>query len=107
MESMFLSFHKHYNDNKELIKEQTFKTMNQFMKIFSSELKDHSSSIDDVLSKLFVFNEGTNEIQNIEKEYINLIFIQYYFLVNPNDKKQNEFYIKLLDFVLSKFTVKS
>ena len=103
---MFLSFHKHYNDNKELIKEHSFKTMNQFMKIFSSELKDHSSSIDDVLSKLFVFNEGTNEIQNIEKEYINLIFIQYYFLVNPNDKKQNEFYIKLLDFVLSKFTVK-
>lgn len=111
MDSLFKNFHSKFNDNKALIKDLSFKTIRQFMGIFANEIVVLNNNNDFNLNFIFdiMFNINDNdEIENIENEYINLIFVYYFFSLNENlsSEKQNEFFTKMLKVLVNRFTVK-
>ena len=69
-----------YENNKNIIKDNSYKTIEKFMALFKN--KDYSllntdNDIDFIINDkiIFLFNEEDNYLKNIEKEYLILIYI--------------------------------
>ncbi len=84
MENEYNIFIKQYFDNKNIIKDNSFKTIKNFMKIFknnyinlySSEQFEKKENFNFIFNKILEFNED-EIILNKEIEYLNIIFIEY------------------------------
>ena len=102
MKEDFNKFINNYEKNKTLIKDNSFKTIEKFMSLFKnpslSKLKsdiDLNFIIDDKI--IYKFNEENNIIENIEKEYLIIIYI------TQKENLSELFFEKLLNVLIDIF----
>ena len=100
MEKDYNQFLEIYEKNKSIIKENSYKTIKKFMTLFSNfSYSNIDNKIDFLIDNkiLFKFNEENNILENIEKEYLSLIYISL---------KKNipeSFYEKLFLYLINSF----
>jgi len=99
------NFIENYNFNKDIIKDTSFKVIKKFMNIFKDDIKDNIENCDYLLLVIQKFNED-NLIENIENEYLNLIYISFISDKNDNKDSKRDFYIKLLSQTLNNYFLK-
>ncbi len=104
-ENSYKIFIENYNFNKDIIKDISFKVIKKFMNIFKDDIKDNIENCDYLLLEIQKFNED-NLIENIEKEYLNLIYISFITEKNNNKNSKRDFYIKLLSQTLNNYYLK-
>ena len=102
MKEDFNKFINNYEKNKNLIKDNSFKTIEKFMSLFKNPLLSKLKSdidldfiIDDKIK--YKFNEENNIIKNIEKEYLIKIYI------SQKENLSELFFEKLLNALIDIF----
>ena len=80
MKEDFNNFVEILETNKNLIKDNSYKTIEKFMSLFKNPLFSNLNSNNDLDFLLndriaFKFNEDNNKLLNMEKEYLILIYI--------------------------------
>ena len=101
----YKNFIDNYNFNKDIMKDTSFKVIKKFMNIFQDEIKDNIENCDYLLIEIQKFNED-NLIENIENEYLNLIYLTFVTQKNDNKDSKRDFYIKLLSHTLNNYYLK-
>ena len=71
----YINFIEKYYNNKDVIKDSSFKVMKKFMNLFKNTIDDNIKN-DYFLNEIQRFNEN-DYIDNVEKEYLNLIYILF------------------------------
>ena len=102
MKEDFYELIEKYENNKNLIKDNSYKTIEKFLNLFKNPLftklktdNDLDFLFEDKI--IFKFNEYNNILENIEKEYLILIYI------SQKENVKDSFYEKLLLELLNKF----
>ena len=103
MKEDFNKFIKTYEMNKNIIKNNSYKTIEQFMSLFKnpSFIKLNSNNELDFLidnNIIFKFVEENNTLENIEKEFLILIYI------SQKENVPESFYSKLLLSLIDNFS---
>ena len=80
MKENFNNFVEIFETNKNIIKDNSYKTIEKFMLLFKNPLFSKLNSNNDLDFLLndriaFKFNEDNNKLENMEKEYLILIYI--------------------------------
>ena len=102
MKEDFYELIEKYENNKNLIKDNSYKTIEKFLNLFKNPLFTKLKTDND-LDFLFEdkiilkFDEENNILENIEKEYLILIYI------SQKENVKDSFYEKLLLELLNKF----
>ena len=66
-----------YENNKSIIKDNSYKTIEKFMNLFKNNKINSEEDLDFIINDKIIFNfkEDDNYLLNIEKEYLILIYI--------------------------------
>ena len=80
MEEDFNKFIEIYENNKAIIKDNSYKTIQKFMNLFKNPIFTKlkiDNELDFIFNDkdIFKFKEEENNLENIEKEYLTLIYI--------------------------------
>ena len=102
MKEDFNNFVEIFETNKNIIKDNSYKTIEKFMTLFKNPLFSKLNSNNDLDFLLndridFKFNEDNNKLENMEKEYLILIYI------SQKENIMESFYEKLLIILIESF----
>ena len=100
----YINFIEKYYNNKDVIKDSSFKVMKKFMNLFKNTIDDNIKN-DYFLNEIQRFNEN-DYIDNVENEYLNLIYILFLIEKNSNKDLIKEFYLKLFSITLNNYNIK-
>ena len=100
----FKNFIEKYYINKDVIKDSSFKVIKKFMNLFKNLIDDNIKN-DYFLNEIQKFNEN-DVIDNMENEYLNLIYILFLIEKNNNKDLIKEFYLKLFSITLNNYNLK-
>ncbi len=100
----YKNFIEKYSINKDVIKDSSFKVIKKFMNLFKNII-DNNLKNDYFLNDIQKFNEN-DIIDNIENEYLNLIYILFLIEKNNNKDLIKEFYLKLFSITLNNYNIK-
>ena len=105
MENSYKQFIENFNNNKDVVKNYSFKVLYKFMNIFQNDINDNIDNSDYFLFEIQKFNEN-DIIDNMEKEYLNLIYICFLTEKTENKDMIKGFYLKLLSITLKNYYLK-
>ena len=102
MKEDYNKFIEIYEENKSIIKNNSYKTIEKFMSLFKNPLftkLNTDNDLDFIINDkiLFKFKEETNNIEYIEREYLNIIYISL------KENVPESFYEKLLIALIETF----
>jgi len=101
----YRNFIQKYYFNRDVIKEFSFKVIKKFMNIFKKKIKNKINDCNYIFNEIQKFNEN-NIIENIEKEYLNLIYFKFLGEKEDNNELSKQFYLKLFSITLNNYNIK-
>ena len=101
----YKNFIEKYYNNRDIVKDNSFKTIMKFMTIFKKNIKENLENSEYIFNEIQKFKED-DYIENTENEYLGIIYIMFLTENTENKDFIKEFYLKFFSFTLNNYNLR-